>query len=190
MLNPESSIDPADLPIDELPLITSKISVFSSAVATYYAPSDLSGKHGMLRERIRSTKSWRKGPPRKDCIFAEKDPNELGFRGLYAARVLLFFSFDHDNRTYPCALVHWFSHKGDVPCPDTGMWVVEPDLDEHGCRVPGVIHLDAIVHGAHLIPVFGEQHIPKEVNHTNSLDIFRSYFVNKYADHHCYGIAF
>ena len=43
---------------NQLPLITSKVSVFSSAIATFYAPSDPSGKHGMRRERIRSTPSW------------------------------------------------------------------------------------------------------------------------------------
>ena len=42
----------------QLPIISSKVSVFRSAVATFYAPSDDSGIRGMQREHIRSTPSW------------------------------------------------------------------------------------------------------------------------------------
>lgn len=52
-----------------------KISVFHSAIATYYAPSDHSGIYGMHKQCIRSTPSWRQGPPRRDCVFIEKNEN-------------------------------------------------------------------------------------------------------------------
>jgi hypothetical protein len=192
MLNPNSSIDSADIPDDQLPIISSQISVFASAVATFYAPSDLSGKHGMLSERIRCCKKWRGEFPRKDCIFAEKDPDLPGFRGLYVARVHLFFSFKYRDIVYPCALIHWFSTIGNGPCSDTGMWMVEPEFGMRDQRVFGVIHIDSIVRSAHLIPVYGDHYIPgpKEVNPSNVLDIFQSYYVNKFADHHSFEIAF
>ncbi|KAJ7211660.1 hypothetical protein GGX14DRAFT_362371, partial [Mycena pura] len=113
-----------------------------------------------------------------------------GFRGLLAARVLAFLSLKHDGAVVPCALVTWFSVIGDEPCPDVGMWMVEPDLDGRGKRVLDIIHIDSIVRGAHLIPVFGDAFVPKRWKFTDSLDSFQAYFINKYADHHSHEIAF
>ncbi|KAJ6610872.1 hypothetical protein B0H10DRAFT_2193179 [Mycena sp. CBHHK59/15] len=81
------------------------ISVYHSAIATFYAPSDPSGIRGMRRERIRSTPTWRKHGPRRDCAFAVENQQEQGFRGMSVVRVRLFFSFTHDGIDYPCALV-------------------------------------------------------------------------------------
>ncbi|KAJ6579797.1 hypothetical protein B0H10DRAFT_1742518, partial [Mycena sp. CBHHK59/15] len=92
------------------------VKVFPSAVATFYAPSDQSGIGGLLRERIRAVRSWHGGAPRHDCIYVEQDPEQPGFRGLLAARVLLFMSFKHAGLEYPCALVTWFSTIGNEPC--------------------------------------------------------------------------
>jgi hypothetical protein len=43
------------------------------------------------------------------------------------------FYFSHSGVEYPCVLVHWFSHVGDLPDDHTGMWammwVVQPDDD-------------------------------------------------------------
>ncbi|KAJ7918852.1 hypothetical protein B0H13DRAFT_2320952 [Mycena leptocephala] len=80
------------------------------------------------------------GAARRDCIFVEHDPAQPGFRGLYAARVMAFMSFTASGITYPCALVTWFSAIGDEPCPDVGMWMVEPDLDANGEREMSIIH--------------------------------------------------
>ncbi|KAI5985845.1 hypothetical protein EDD15DRAFT_2200385 [Pisolithus albus] len=49
----------------------SLVSVFHSAVATFYAPSDLSGLGGMHSERIRSMPCWRKGPARYPCALIQ-----------------------------------------------------------------------------------------------------------------------
>lgn len=46
-----------------------KVSVFNSAAASFYAPSDISGTGGMRREHIQSTPSWRGGAARYDCVF-------------------------------------------------------------------------------------------------------------------------
>lgn len=111
-------------------------------------------------------------------------------RGLHVARVQFFFRFTYEGKQYPCALIQWFSPVGGAPCEDTGMWIVEPCLDPNGQPEQAVIHVDAIVRGAHLIPVYGEELLPPHINFANSLGSFRAYYVNKYADHHANEIAF
>ncbi|KAJ7729370.1 hypothetical protein B0H14DRAFT_2218951, partial [Mycena olivaceomarginata] len=64
----------------------------------------------------------------------------------------------------------------ESPCPDVGMWMVEPDLDERGHRVLGIIYLDYIMRGVHLIPIYGDSY--RHIKHTASLDSFRAYYVN------------
>jgi hypothetical protein len=164
--------------------------VFPSATATFYAPSDQSGIGGMLRERIRAVHSWRGGAARYDCVYVEEDTNQPGFRGLLAARVLLFMSFKHRGVDYPCALVTWFSEIGDEPCPDVGMWMVKPDLDHRGRRVMDIVHIDSILRGAHLIPIFGDDFVPLHFKYSSSLDSFKAFYINKYADHHSHEIVF
>ncbi|KAJ7913724.1 hypothetical protein B0H13DRAFT_2465730 [Mycena leptocephala] len=188
--HPDSDIPTENIPIGDCPSCPKKIKVFPSAVATFYAPSDRSGIGGMYRERIRAVRSWRGGAARRDCIFVEHDPAQPGFRGLYAARVMAFMSFTASGITYPCALVTWFSAIGDEPCPDVGMWMVEPDLDANGEREMSIIHLDTILRAAHLLPVHGDDPVPRHFKHTRSLDLFAAFYVNKYADHHSHEIAF
>jgi hypothetical protein len=150
----------------------------------------------MYRETIRSTPYWKYGQatsssPRYDCVFLTKDDSQPGMRGLHVARVLLFFSFSFSDVVYPCALVHWFIPIDDNPDSVTGMWVVKPEYDASGQRVIEVVHLNSILRGAHLLPVFGSaDFIPADICYTESLDIFKAYYVNKYIDHHAYEIAF
>jgi hypothetical protein len=172
---------------DQLPLITSKISVFSSAVATFYAPSDPSGKHGMRQERIRSTPSWRGREQRHDCAFVITDDSQPGMMGMSIVRVLLFFSFDYSGVVYPCTVVEWFETVGLDHV--TGLWVVHPDVTE-GKRDKTVLHLDSFLRGAHLIPRYGMQKLPLDFHFSYSLDVFESYYVNKYIDHHANEIIF
>ena len=186
-LSNNASSDTA-LPPDLSP--DSPISVFHSAIATFYAPSDLSGLGGMHTECIRSTPRWRKGQARYDTVFLERDPDILGMQGLHVGRVFLFFSFSYNSAKYPCALIQWFSTISEGPDEDTGMWIVQPDLDANGRRELEVVHIDCILRGAHLIPVYGHNHLPIDIQHTNSLDIFQAHYVNKYIDHHAFEIAF
>ncbi|KAJ7469493.1 hypothetical protein FB451DRAFT_1368533 [Mycena latifolia] len=191
--NPEHDIDNiplSDVLLDDCPDAPRRVRVFPSAIAKFYAPSDQSGIRGMLRERIRAVRSWRSGPPRYDCVFVEGDPELPGFRGLLAARVLLFMSFKYLGVTYPCALVTWFSTIGEEPCPDVGMWMVEPDVDRRGRRVMDIIHVDTILRGAHLIGIYGDSFLPRHFKHSDTLDRFNTFYVNKYADHHAHEIAF
>ncbi|KII87401.1 hypothetical protein PLICRDRAFT_664349 [Plicaturopsis crispa FD-325 SS-3] len=167
-----------------------RVRVFHSAYATFYAPSDPSGVGGMRREVIRSTPCWRGKHARRDCVFAERDRAVPGIRGLHVLRVLLLFSFTFNNTLYPCALVGWFSLVGDAPDADTGLWTVEPDLNNRGDRDISVVHLDSIMRSAHLIPVFGDRPIPIDFHPSYSLDCFDSFYVNKWADHHAHEIIF
>ena len=179
-----------DVSNPRLPAFHERVSVYPSAVATFYAPSDICGIGGMRCERIRSVSSWRGGPSCHDCVFLETDPDAEGMRGLDIARVRLFFSFIFQGIFYPCALVQWFSHMGNGPDKDTGMWIIKPESDLDSSPNMSVIHLDTILCGAHLIGVYGKHFLPRQLSFTESLDVFRAYYVNKYIDHHSYEIAF
>ncbi|KAM6491500.1 hypothetical protein JOM56_013069 [Amanita muscaria] len=136
-----------------LPSFNSPIRVYHSAVARFYAPSDLCGAGGMSRETIRANPRWHK-TQRYDTVFVALD-DQPGMRGMVIARVLLFFSFQFRRRNFECALVNWFVQEHDEPHPDTRMWEVHPELEPDGSRVLNVIHIDTIIRGAHLLPVFG-----------------------------------
>ncbi|KAG1782102.1 hypothetical protein EV702DRAFT_1177148 [Suillus placidus] len=101
-------------------------------------------------------------------------PSDLRMRGLQIAPALCFFSFKYKWVLYECAIVHWFDVIGDAPDEDTGMWVVQPSFDGHSPNIL-VIHIDAIYRTAHLLPIY---------------DKFRTFYVNKFADHHAFEIAF
>ena len=111
-------------------------------------------------------------------------------QGLLIARVYLFFRFSFANREYPCALVHWYT-KSAEPDAVTGLWVVEPEYTRHRYRNMGIVHLDSVVRGAHLLPRFpSNTQLPREIDYIHTLDVYRSFYVNKYVDHHAFEIAF
>lgn len=164
----DDQISRSGLPCSSLPSIEGKIAVYPSALATFYAPSDISGVGGMRREHIRAVTSWRKGPPRHST-----NPDEEGMRGLDIARTQMFFSFRAGGRKYPCALVQWYSRVQEEPDEETGLWVVEGDVQADGSPVLAVIHLDTIVRAAHLIGNYGEGFICKNItSETSRLILF------------------
>ena len=58
-------------------------------------------------------------------------------------------------------------------------------------RHAGVIHIDSIIRGAHLLPKFpSDVPVYREVNYMNVLDLYTSFSVNKFIDHHAFEIAF
>jgi hypothetical protein len=177
-----------DKSVDDLLPINVKISVFHSAAATFHAPSDPSGTHGMRRERIRSTPSWRGPKPRRDCAFVVEDEMKPGMSGMNVVRVILFFSFEYEGIYYPCALVEWFERVHLDPV--TGLWVVRPDIIHRRQNRRSVLHLDSFLRGAHLIPVYGTEMLPVGFDYSDSLDAFSAFYVNKYIDHHANEIAF
>ena len=66
---------------------------------------------------------------------------------------------------------------------------MEPDFNIEWEPLYAVIHLDMMVHAAHLI---GEPNGPvsSDITHISALDKFDLYSINKYIDHHAYEIAF
>ena len=105
--------------------IPDKICIYSSALTTFYVPSDLCGTGGMHHEHIHAVTSWRGYKPQCDSIFVNTDECMLGMLGLYVAQVKLFFSVTMNCKKYPCALRHWYSLVGDSSNKNTGLWVIE-----------------------------------------------------------------
>jgi len=187
-LHPDDTRNLSEIPLNQRPCHTGKISVFNSASSTFYAPSDLSGIGGMKREHIRSCPMWRNGHSRNDCVFVITNPDAPGMLGMDVARVLSFFSFRQNGKHFPCAVIHWFNRIGDAPDSDTGMWTVQPSFTANESHF-AVIHIDAIFRAAHLIPVYGSTPLSPLIKFHHVLDVFTLFYVNKYADHHAFEIA-
>ena len=48
----------------------------------------------------------------------------------------------------------------------------------------GLVHVDSIVCACHLIGVFGSTCMPLNFHFADSLDVFKTFYVNQYADYH------
>lgn len=188
---PDCHITSAGVSLDVCPRLPEMISVFSSAAVTYYAPSDSGGLHGLRREHIRATPSWRHGPARYDVAFVNSRPELEGMPGLDVVRIFLFFSFTCENVTYPCAFVRWYSLLDGRPDEDTGMWMVQPEKETDGSPVVSVIHLGCIFRAAHLLPIYTASNnpIPHSLSPDGTLDTFTVFYVNKFIDHHTFHFA-
>ncbi|KAI6009055.1 hypothetical protein EDC04DRAFT_2581777, partial [Pisolithus marmoratus] len=139
--------DPEDAPLDECPFYDGSVHVYNSASSMFYAPSDVSGLHGMCHKHIHCFPTWRNEGPCYDCVFVVTNPHMKGMLGLDVACVLCFFSFKHLGTEYPCVIIHWFDHDGPN---NTGMWVI------HMCNAQdiAIIHINTIYCAAQLIPVY------------------------------------
>ncbi|KAG1833244.1 hypothetical protein DFJ58DRAFT_719454 [Suillus subalutaceus] len=155
--NPDHAIPVHEMDVSQCPNFNGKVDVFHSAVASFHAASDSCGVNGMMCHAFRAAPNWRGG-----------------FQGLYVAQVILLFSFTFRGVLYPCALIHWFLTIGNQPCPETGMWMVKPELDAD----------------THLIPVYGSHLLPHDITHSDSLMAFEAFYINKYSDYHVFEIAF
>ena len=175
---------------NQLPKIDDLITLYPSALATYFAPSDLGGVRGMHSEHIHATSNWRNEGPCYDTIFVNTNLNKDGMCGLDIARIKQFFSFKFQGHLYPCAMVQWYSPRGDEPDEDTGMWIVEPDVYKDGKPITDIIHLDTIVRASHLIAMYGNKPLLKGIPFCYALELFPSYYVNNYIDHHAFEITF
>ncbi|KAG9217551.1 hypothetical protein CCMSSC00406_0008478 [Pleurotus cornucopiae] len=188
-LYPDVHYSSNDIALNDCPDIHSKVAVYHSAIATFFAPSDMSGIRGMRCERIRSTPDWRGGGDRRDCAFVVEDQDRPGFEGMAVVRVLLLFSFKYDDTLIPCALVQWFKRYGQRPDADTGMWIVRPETTgQHDTPVLSVVHLDCMLRLAHLLPIFGPAYLPTPFSHLHTLDAFKAFYINRYIDHHAFEI--
>ncbi|KAH9162301.1 hypothetical protein EDB89DRAFT_2079825 [Lactarius sanguifluus] len=179
----------SDVPLSRCPPFDSKVYVYHTATAIFYSPSDPSGIRGMCSECIRCNPCWRKRTPRFDTAFVKRDPRLPGVRGFNVVRLRALFSFVWEDKYYPCALIRWFVHVGDVPDEVTGLWVVQPDTNADGLPSVDVIHLDSVLRAAHLLPVFGNSFMPIDLSPHESLDAFDTYYINKYIDYHAFEFA-
>jgi hypothetical protein len=185
-LYPNAAIPADNIPLDQCPIITARIRVFHSAVARFFAPSDLCGAGGMYQERIRSNPNWHDGGTRYDTVFVQTGSETGTMKGMTIGRARLLFSFASGGICYPCALVDWFTPE-DKKDEDTGMWVVTPEFKGiSGHRAVAIVHLDCIARAVHLLPVFGSSFVPEELHFSDSLDAYHAYFVNNNVDHHCH----
>jgi hypothetical protein len=186
-LYPDSTITSRFVFPESLPVIDGRIEVFNSAIAAFRAPSDVSGITGMRREHIRAMPSWRNGPARYDTVLINSNPDAEGIYGFEIARILLFFAFRYQEMHYPCALVHWFSIVGDEPDEDTGFSTVEPDFTDDGSPRIAIVHIDSIYRAVHLLAAHRDsQFINRALTMHSTLDKFKTFYVNKYADHHAF----
>lgn len=186
---PDDPRDVSEIPIAGCPRYEGKISVFNSACSRFYAPSDISGIGGMRIEHICACPMWRNEAPRYDCVFVNIGSEDVGIRGLEVARIRAFFSFIYGGKTYPCVVVRWFNIIGDSPDEDTGMWMVRPACGTNNAPLYNIIHVDSIYRAAHLIPIYGRHFLRHDINLHNSYDSFRTFYVNKYTDHHAFELA-
>ena len=183
-----------DVPQDpehaDLPHISrrAEIGLHASASAVVYAPNKRAGFHGMHREIIRSTPVWYNDFPRYDTVLVTVDPERWGMTHYCVARVRRLLSILYDDILYHCALVlvQWFTTDGGGPDQATRMWKVRPE-EVDGERVTSIIALSAIFRACHLMPVFGRTFLPSAFHFSESLDVFKAYFVNCYIDYHAYG---
>lgn len=174
-----------DIPLDACPEITRHIHIYASTSSVFYAPSEISGPGGMHRELIRCSDAWCQEYRRRDTILIQMNTQVDGFRGMLVGRVVTFMRLFHEDVSYPCVLVNWFVKRGEEPDAVTGMWVVEPEL-ENGCPTFGIVPLNSVVRACHLIGVYGEEFLPSNFHFSYSLDAFQAYYVNHYIDYHSY----
>ncbi|KAI6100074.1 hypothetical protein EDD16DRAFT_1697264 [Pisolithus croceorrhizus] len=158
-----------------LPVFTGPLKVFHSATATFVSPSDPSGIGSMRCEMICAIPTWH-------CAN--------GMLSMEVAQVLCFFSFVYTNSySYPCALIHWFECIADEPDGLMGMWMVKLSFVDDGAKNLSIIHVDSIVRNTHLLPIFRWEQVPPYINLHNSLDIYHSFYVSHFADHHAFELA-
>ena len=128
--------------IPNLPPFYKKITILTSAIASFLSPSDLSGIGGTKCECIHAINRGRNGPGCFNTLFVNAAPDDMDdddddssahrIQGLEVAHAHLVFSFTLDGVKYPCMLVHWFSQMTDMPSDVTGIYVVEPEYLPNG----------------------------------------------------------
>ena len=193
--------DADDVPLEQCPYVWggSRISIYHSASAAFFAPSDHAGPNGMQRKMIRATPSWWGQYPRYDTVLISTNQDALGMDGMEVARVRASLSFQHSDIEYRCAVVDWFDTEEDCD-PTTGMYVVTPawedpppedsdsDTSSNGDsqRLTSIVPLQFIVRACHLIGVYGTTTLPDTFHYSEALDAFRRYYVNWYADYHAH----
>ena len=76
---------------------------------------------------------------------------------------------------------------GVQPDEDTGFSMVEPDFTDDGSPCLAIVHIDSIYRAVHLLAAHQDaQFIDRSFTMHSTLDKFKRFHVNKYADHHAF----
>jgi hypothetical protein len=187
--HPASNLSGADIDLESCPHFSGCFSVFDSAVATYYLPSDTLGQVGVYREWICATpsQSWSMSMvPRHNCVLVATDTKAPSFLSMQVTHVHLLLSVTHHNTVIPCALINWFISDGKGPDPVTGMWIMKPQYTVNNWHSFSLIHLNSVLRGIHLLPVHKKRPVVETHSFSRSLDNYRRFYVNKYIDYHAF----
>lgn len=135
---------------------------------------------------------FRNSGPRYDTVLVDTGSGgnpQLPMSGYVAARVLLLFSFTYNGTDFPVALVWWYMLSDESGRRDetTGMWLVEHEYRD-GEPLLTVVHLDTIFRAVHLLPFFRHETAMQDVTQGDTLDCYRMFYVNRFADHHAFEI--
>ena len=60
----------------------------------------------------------------------------------------------------------------------------------NGDLLMSVVHLEAILWGAHLIGIANDEFLPHQLKHTDSLTSFQTFYVNRFIDYHAHEVIF
>ncbi|KAH9911917.1 uncharacterized protein BXZ73DRAFT_56713 [Epithele typhae] len=177
--NPDSEQPGDAVSLQDCPHIASsaRIHLFNHAISTYYAPSEIHSTNGMHRDLLRCNPRWFHGKGRYDTCLVQIDDGAVGLASMIPARILSCFSF-----------LEWFEYEDDSPDPITGMWIVQPEFNEHNQKACGVIPIDSIVRSVHLVGVCEQITMPRDHDYRDSLDAFSRFYVNWYSDYHAHEV--
>ena len=98
--NPNGS--KSDLSEHLLPTFLNKFSIYKSAIASFYAPSDVCGIKGMHCKWIHATPSWQKGAAHYDTILIDTYLDYDVNQGTDVTQAKLFLSFCYKDTEYCC----------------------------------------------------------------------------------------
>ncbi|KAJ3554372.1 hypothetical protein NP233_g12436 [Leucocoprinus birnbaumii] len=154
-LNPDAEIMGMAAELDLYPMIDPFIhaSVYHSAACLIQAPGSkrsLRPRRNMRREYIRASPNWRNTGPRHDCVLVDGDPQNNGFLGFNVGQVH-FFRFEWNEKSYDFAFLQWFGKAQATACPNTVLWMVQPQVNLRKERVCSLVHIDKIYSAVHLI---------------------------------------
>ncbi|KAG0692045.1 hypothetical protein DFH29DRAFT_985968 [Suillus ampliporus] len=120
-------------------------------------------------------------------LFEQLHPHDLRDHATIPAES--FPVYDGKLSVVNSASSRFYTPSDPTPDEDMGTWIVQPSFD--GCSPNiSVIHINAIYCAAHLLPIYGTDYIPHNINFYHSLDAFCAFYINKFADHHGFEIAF
>jgi hypothetical protein len=76
---------------------------------------------------------------------------------------------------------------GNEPDEETGFSTVEPNFADDGDPCLAIVHIESIYRAVHLLAAHQDaQFINRAFTMHSTLDKFKLFYVNKYADHHAF----